>query len=366
MLLSFILTVMKTKKFEVIYQVVFGCLIFFFFIGCTDHENGIDTLKITRKIELKLIYSGDVSTYFWKWHRAKNGKEFLAYYNITKNRIECYDLHENQLLDSISVETEGPNGILMIDFFMDDKNIIQVGKRKILKYSLVDKNVKKWSFDSLNLWMNSNYQFLSNFYNPTDRTIFSNIGIGGEFVILNDQKNEIEVVSYQRPEGVNFYKKIDGLPTLNDFVSPYFSVTEKYVFLDFPFTSDLFYTEPNTPHILKQKETPINKLNIPYSNISYGNLYDEILHASTWFGPTKWDPFSERFYRMAVSGKVKSIDSSRRGFILVFDEELNFERLVRLPSEVKFNQFFITDKGLLFKDKNQPNEEKVSFSYLSF
>lgn len=348
-------------------QVVFGCLIFFAVWSCTDQSHEDFQLGIEEEFKLMLINRGDAATMFWKWYETEKGKEYLAYFNIPSRRIECYDFSENSLLDSFPVDTEGPNGLLMIDFFLDDDQVIQVGKFKMQQYHYADKSPGRWYYDSLNIWMNSNYQFLSPFYDSANGWVYASIGTGGQYVRLNVDNRTAQIASFDRPSGLERFKEVDGLPTVNDYIAPYFSIANGKVFFDFPYSSDLFYLPDFTSQDLQRRQVDIDEPYLDvYTSQRTGDIIDDVLFQLPWFGPTRWDPYQKQYYRIAVSGQTSSENTSRKGFLLIFDEHLEYKGLTEIPSAVKYNQFFVTTKGLLFKNRAQPAEDVVYFSYLNF
>ena len=341
--------------------------LFVWAIGCSPDSKKSYPLQISyNEIEIPINTTG-LSTYYSSDSFEKNGHSIFIGYNYATHAFDLYDLENETVLKSVTLQYEGADGLKSVGHFAANKDYIVVTYANSLiillnhegevlrRISVTDiPNLEGLSLAPMELTF-GNFSQLS-FDNQSTLTI----------PIFKSQKrlsNEYYSVFYIMElsfEGAEFDVSLTKCKFpqtfqdqfYGDFDIPYVFNYKDELIYNFPISSSVFRINPNRDN-LEIFELPSNgdaQSIEPLSENAYadfaGKRFNYFFNSARYF-PLVHDRFRELYYLVRKEKTEGEPDRYDKNILMIFDKNLSYLDEVKLDSKLT-PIYGVVKEGLYF------------------
>ena len=357
-------------------------LILFLTVGCSaDIKRSFQLQVNSREIDIPISHKL-LSTYHHSDNFYKDGNDYFIGYNHTTHSFDIFDFTNENVLESIKLESEGPNGIASLGTFAANKDYIVAIHQNAVMYVF---NHSGQVVNTLRVDDILELQGLS--LAPMEIVFgnFSKISLSGDNVISLPVFKAAKRLSDEYYQ--NFYLmeivlskgKIDySLMKLNypdafkenfygDFDKPYVLNKESSIFYNFPMSSTLYKLDEEsgenvTFSLFKDRiSKTIPQLNKQAYDDFVGARFDYFFNSARYFYPV-FDSYRKLYYLVRKEETEDEKDRYEKNFLMIFDLNFNFVKEIKLNNSLT-PVYGVTEEGVyfLFNSRNIKNESYLSF-----
>lgn len=375
------------------YILLFLSFLVLLLFRCKKEEVVNVHLTYQETIKIPLISNGLRFVPNWELFH-KGGKLLLGYHHIYDSQLEIYDFKKREFYKRVKLDQEGPNMVDASRFKFQEDNIIALGTNMVYildydgqvldKISLLDEDMEKGlqPIESYSLRPNSNMHGADDFiaadnksdviYLPirrTDKSVAETDFFEVESIIasISLKEKQMSTLNIPFPEAVFPYRIFGGNLLWSDYIYPYLCPDESgYLTYSFPSTSWVYkYSIQKDQIIIKNKigsDFTADALQTVSGDVESYKFIEQIFMRETIFGPVKFDPNAQLYYRIHKAPiPMDQDEKSRKKYFTIFNKDLEKRGEIIFPNHLSDLKYSFTDDGPLFLSSKNPSEDSVYF-----
>jgi hypothetical protein len=310
----------------------------------------------------------------------EQNKNFLFAYNNRKHSLDYFDLDNFEVVKSLNLDYEGPNGVNQVSsIFYHNKDSIFLFERGALHVINSSGNV----FDTFKLYdlfnvsevgePACNFYFKLN-YNPSTKKVLFYLNNPRVHSVGDTPKvGSLDISS--RTVGTlpifptPYYQSIDGRVGFITYLG-FYDYFQGKILYNFQYESSLFLYDLETQDIQSSSGNNLKtKFVTPLPSSESPEIYDQHALENTHYLtliPDKWRGLIYRINWEGISDSSGAGFTEKKQSISVFDENLNFIQEFPLPDNTyQINNWFVNEKGL-YLNKAHPSYQNMSDDHMLF